>query len=142
MNLPRSISTLLTLDVISAPLLIAQVESNSSGAIASFSGNVRDFDNGKEVLSLTYEIHPTTSAILDAVVREVVSRHDVSDVAVAHRHGNIAIGESALVVVVAAPHRAAAFSACAELVDEIKAQIPIWKHQSFSDGTDEWVNCA
>jgi len=136
------ISVLLTDKVISLPDFIAQVETSESGAVATFSGNVRSFDHDKEIVQLTYEIHPTTEKILDEVVRDVASRHDVISVAVAHRFGEIAIGESALIVAISAEHRGEAFRACSEMVDEIKARIPIWKHQVFTDGTDEWVNCA
>lgn len=137
-----SVSVLLTQDVISTEYFINLVESASSGAVLSFSGNVRDHDHGKKVVSLTYEIHPTTREALERVVAEVSVRHNVLDVAVGHRYGDIPIGESALVVAVAAAHRKEAFVACTDLVDEIKVQIPIWKHQVFADGTDEWVNSA
>ena len=137
-----SVSVLLTDGIISVKSFIDQVESVVSGAVVSFSGNVRDHDHGKEVLGLTYEIHPTTAEALERVVREVSANHNVSSVAVSHRYGTIPIGESALIIAVAAAHREEAFRACANLVDEIKAQIPIWKHQVFTDGTDEWVNSA
>ena len=119
-----------------------QVESDECGAIVNFIGNVRAFDHGKEVSSLSYEIHPQTEETLLEVVKEVASRHNVSKVAVAHRYGEIPIGESAFIVSVSAAHRGEAFTACTEIVDEVKARIPIWKHQVFTDGTDEWVNCA
>lgn len=137
-----SVSVLLTSGRITTKPFIDQVETVSAGAIVSFSGNVRNHDHGKEVLGLTYEIHPSTEVTLKEVVGEVAGRYDVTSVAVGHRHGEIPIGESALVVAVAAPHREEAFRACADLVDEIKARIPIWKHQSFTDGTEEWVNSA
>lgn len=133
---------LLTDQSISLSDFVSQVESMKSGAIATFSGNVRSVDNGKEVARLSYEVHPSTKDVLDVVVREVASRHDVIAVAVAHRYGEIPIGESAFIVAVASEHRGEAFAACAEIVDEVKAKIPIWKHQVFTDGTDEWVNCA
>ena len=136
------ILTLLTVEPISADLLSEEVASRASGAVVTFSGNVRDHDHGKSVESLHYEIHPSSSAVLAETVREVASRHDVTGIAVAHRYGEIAIGDAALAVAVAATHRGEAFLACLELVDEIKAKIPIWKHQIFTDGTDEWVNCA
>jgi molybdopterin synthase catalytic subunit len=103
---------------------------------------VRDNDHGRDVASLEYEAHPTAQNLLEKVAGEIAARHEVLSVAVAHRHGPIPIGESALVAAVSAKHRKAAFDACADLVDEVKAQIPIWKHQVFADGTDEWVNCA
>ena len=136
------ILTSLTVEPISADLLSQEVASRASGAIVTFSGNVRDHDHGKPVESLRYEIHPSSAAVLVETVREVASRHDITGIALAHRYGEIAIGETAFAVAVAAAHRDEAFLTCAELVDEIKAKIPIWKHQLFSDGTDEWVNCA
>ncbi len=136
------ISTLLTVEPISANSLSQEVASRVSGAVVTFSGNVRDHDHGKSVESLHYEIHPSSAEVLAATVREVASRHAVTGISVAHRYGEIAIGEAALAVAVAAAHRREAFLTCAELVDEIKAKIPIWKHQVFTDGTDEWVNCA
>ena len=131
-----------TTDVISVSDLAAAVRSNTSGAVVTFSGDVRDNDQGREVSTLEYEAHPTAQNLLEKVAGEIAARHEVLSVAVAHRHGPIPIGESALVAAVAAKHRKAAFDACSDLVDEVKAQIPIWKHQVFADGTDEWVNCA
>jgi molybdopterin synthase catalytic subunit len=131
-----------TTDVILVSELAAAVRSNTAGAIVTFSGDVRDNDHGRDVASLEYEAHPTAQNLLEKVASEIAARHEVLSVAVAHRHGPIPIGESALVAAVAAKHRKAAFEACADLVDEVKAQIPIWKHQVFADGTDEWVNCA
>lgn len=136
------VMTLLTPEPVSASLLAEKVASDSSGAVVTFSGNVRDHDHGKSVASLRYEIHPSSSLILSETVEEVALRHNLTGVAVAHRYGEIPIGEAALVVAVAAAHRGEAFAACTELVDEIKARMPIWKHQVFTDGTDEWVNCA
>lgn len=131
-----------TTELITVEKFISEVKTNSAGATVSFCGDVRDQDHGKQVVSLKYEIHPSTQEVLQRVVQEVANRHDVLKVAVAHRYGMVPIGESALVVAVSAAHRAAAFAACSELVNEVKAQIPIWKHQVFADGTDEWVNCA
>lgn len=131
-----------TTDVILVSELTAAVRSNTAGAIVTFSGDVRDNDHGRDVASLEYEAHPTAQNLLEKVASEIAARHEVLSVAVAHRHGPIPIGESALVAAVAAKHRKAAFDACADLVDEVKTQIPIWKHQVFADGTDEWVNCA
>jgi len=138
----KSVTVTLTEGAISPAVSIEQVQSDSCGAIVTFIGNVRAFDHDKEVSTLTYEIHPQTQATLTDVVKEVTDRHNVTKVSVAHRYGEIPIGESAFIVAVSAPHRAEAFAACTELVDQVKARIPIWKHQVFVDGTDEWVNCA
>lgn len=138
----RSVTVTLTAGTISSMDSVERVHSDSCGAIFSFIGNVRAFDHGKEIASLSYEIHPMTEATLKEVVQEVADRHEVKHVSVAHRYGDIPIGEPAFIVAVSSEHRAEAFAACIELVDEVKARIPIWKHQVFADGTDEWVNCA
>lgn len=122
--------------------LEAAVSDPRAGAIVSFSGNVRDHDHGRTVASLTYEAHPSAEAVLAEVADAIAARNDVIAIAVAHRVGPIAIGEAALVAAVATAHRQAAFQACSDLVDMTKDRIPVWKHQVFSDGTDEWVNCA
>lgn len=138
----KSVTITLTESEISSLTAIQMVQADSCGAIVSFIGNVRNVDHGKQVSHLTYEIHPQTESILLQVVNEVASRHEVAKVAVAHRYGEIPVGESAFIVSVSAEHRGEAFNACTEIVDEVKAKIPIWKHQVFADGTDEWVNCA
>lgn len=107
-----------------------------------FTGDVRDNDHGRTVVALTYEAHPGAQQVLAEIAREVCETHEVIAVAVAHRHGPIPIGESALVAAVSARHRQQAFEACVALVELTKQRIPIWKHQTFDDGTDEWVNCA
>ena len=113
-----------------------------SGAVVTFCGDVRNHDGGKEVASLLYEIHPSAPEQIKLITESVMGRFEIEKVAVAHRYGDIAIGETAFAVAVSAAHRQAAFDACAAIVDEVKAKLPIWKHQEFTDGSDEWVNCA
>ncbi|WP_293785043.1 molybdenum cofactor biosynthesis protein MoaE [uncultured Aeromicrobium sp.] len=120
--------------------LIALVAHESAGAIATFTGVVRDHDGGRKVTRLEYEAHPQAAAYLQASAEKIVERHDGVRVAVAHRTGRLAIGDAAIVAVVAAAHRKEAFAAVADLVDEVKATVPIWKHQFYADGTDDWVN--
>ena len=127
---------------ISAVALEALVADERAGAIVSFSGNVRDHDHGRAVASLTYEGHPSAPAVLAEVAKEIEGRFDVIALAVAHRVGPIEIGDAALVAAVATAHRGEAFAACHALVDLVKERLPVWKHQVFADGTDEWVNCA
>jgi len=128
--------------VISAAHLATLVQSNNSGAVVTFSGDVRNHDGGKDVSMLTYEIHPSAQDVLQSVVSEVSARFAINDVAVAHRYGDIAMGECAFAVAVSADHREAAFDACNALVDTVKEKLPIWKHQVFADGSDQWVNFA
>jgi molybdopterin synthase catalytic subunit len=132
--------------VTDAPVNIAElsklVTNPQSGAVVTFCGDVRNHDGGKEVASLLYEIHPSAPEQIKLIAESIIDRFDIEKVAVAHRYGNIAIGETAFAVAVSAAHRQAAFDACAAIVDEVKAKLPIWKHQKFTDGTDQWVNCA
>jgi len=112
-----------------------------AGAVVSFQGVVRDHDHGRSVTLLEYEGHPSAGEVLRQVADEIAADPDVYAVAVSHRTGPLAIGDVALAAAVSTAHRAAAFAACARLVDEVKARLPIWKRQVFADGTDEWVNC-
>jgi len=131
-----------SVEVIDADALRCAVSDPSAGASVVFTGDVRDNDHERSVISLTYEAHPGAEAALQEVAAEVAAEHEVIAVAVVHRHGPIPIGESALVAAASARHRQQAFDACVDLVEKTKQRIPIWKHQVFSDGTDEWVNCA
>jgi molybdopterin synthase catalytic subunit len=118
------------------------VADDAAGAVVTFSGNVRDHDHGRQVARLTYEGHPTAPEVLADVAREIAERFDLIALAVSHRIGDLVIGDAALVAAVSSAHREEAFRACAALVDLTKEKLPVWKHQVFTDGTDEWVNCA
>jgi molybdopterin synthase catalytic subunit len=112
----------------------------SAGAVVSFAGVVRDHDGGRGVVHLVYEAHPSAAAVLAEVAAEIAKDPAVHRLAVSHRVGELAIGDVALAAAVSTAHRADAFAVCARLVDEVKARLPVWKHQHFTDGTDEWVN--
>lgn len=112
------------------------------GAVVGFSGIVRNHDGGRGVASLSYSAHPSAEAVLAEVAAEVAGRHDGVRIWVGHRTGPLDIGEAALVAAVGAAHRGVAFAACSELVDTVKARVPIWKEQGFNDGTTEWVGVS
>ncbi|MGX6604691.1 molybdenum cofactor biosynthesis protein MoaE [Micromonosporaceae bacterium Da 78-11] len=132
-------------EVVDTPLDLAAhekaVSERRAGAVVSFQGVVRDHDHGRGVTLLEYEGHPSATAVLRAVAEDIAADPDVYAVAVSHRIGVLRIGDVALVAAVSTAHRAAAFTACARLVDEAKARLPIWKRQVFDDGAEEWVNC-
>ena len=128
--------------VIDAAELERLVADDRAGAVVTFSGNVRNHDNGRDVRTLIYEGHPSAQQVIEGVARDVATEHDIIALAIVHRIGDIAIGEAALVVAVSAAHRGEAFAACAAAVDRTKDALPVWKHQVFADGTDEWVNFA
>ncbi|MEH1164946.1 molybdenum cofactor biosynthesis protein MoaE [Micromonospora sp. CPCC 205539] len=119
----------------------AAVADRRAGAVVTFQGVVRDHDHGRPVVSLEYEGHPSAEQVLREVATEIAAEPEVFAVAVSHRIGPLAIGDVALIAAVSTAHRGAAFAACARLVDEVKARLPIWKRQVFADGTEEWVNC-
>ncbi|SFW61689.1 molybdenum cofactor biosynthesis protein MoaE [Amycolatopsis australiensis] len=137
----RVARALVTEDVLSVEEHARLVEDDAAGAVVTFAGVVRDHDGGKGVRDLTYEGHPSAGQVIAEVVEDLASRWTgVRAVAVSHRVGPLTIGDVALACAVAAEHRGQAFSACSDLVDEVKARLPVWKHQHFTDGTDEWVN--
>lgn len=119
------------------------VRHRSAGAVVGFVGMIRDHDGGRRVVRLEYSAHPSAEQVMGEVVAEVAEQSSgVRAVAASHRIGVLRIGEAALVAAVAADHRQAAFATCALLVDTIKARLPVWKHQFFDDGTEEWVGSA
>ena len=89
--------------------------------------------------SLDYSAHPQALAALDRVATEVADLFPEARLAAHHRIGHLEIGDLAVVVAAAAAHRDEAFRAARRLIDELKAQVPIWKHQTFADGSEEWV---
>jgi molybdopterin synthase catalytic subunit len=117
----------------------AAVADRRGGGIALFAGAVRDSDHDRGVSGLSYTAHPSAEAELRRVAEAIAEKFGVLAVAAVHRVGDLAIGDLAVVVAVSCPHRAEAFDACRALIDELKASVPIWKHQHFTDGTSEWV---
>ncbi|MDQ4104848.1 MAG: molybdenum cofactor biosynthesis protein MoaE [Actinomycetota bacterium] len=135
----RAVVTEDPLDVEEHARMVAR---STAGAVVSFSGVVRDHDSGREVRALEYSSHPGAGDVIARVAAQVATAHPkVQAMAVSHRIGPLAIGDSALACAVSAAHRAEAFAACAALVDEVKLQLPIWKRQELADGSEEWVNC-
>lgn len=120
----------------------ALVAAADRGATVGFAGIVRDHDHGKAVSTLEYVGHPTADRHLRSTVQAVSRDYPQCAIVAAHRIGPLLIGDIALVVAVASAHRAEAFAACAATVDRIKADVPIWKRQTFTDGSTEWVACG
>ena len=120
----------------------AAIADPAAGGEVLFAGTVRDNDADRGVTALSYTAHPSAEAELRRVAEDIVAKYDVIAVAATHRVGDLAVGDLAVVVGVACAHRAEAFHACHALIDELKASVPIWKHQRFTDGSDEWVGSA
>jgi molybdopterin synthase catalytic subunit len=126
-----------------APLSVDEVldavRHPACGGVALFVGLVRDHDHGDSVTALEYSAHPSALETMDRVCREVLDRGEALRVAAVHRVGSLAVGDLAVVVAAAAPHRGQAFAAARDVIDTLKAQTPIWKHQHLGDGSTEWV---
>ena len=141
--------SVLRADLSESPIDVAShealVDHSAAGAVVSFAGVVRNHDGGRGVTRLEYSAHPSAAAVLASTCLPQLF-HAVSEgvraIAVSHRIGVLNIGDAALVAAVSADHRAAAFRTCALLVDTVKERLPVWKHQFFTDGTDEWVGSA
>jgi molybdopterin synthase catalytic subunit len=130
-------------DLRETPLDVAEVvdalDDDASGGLTLFVGRVRDHDGGKGVDGLDYSAHPTALETMRSVCERIAAEHEVTGVAAVHRVGTLAIGDIAVVVATTAAHRGEAFAASRALIDTLKAEVPIWKHQRFDDGSDEWV---
>jgi molybdopterin synthase catalytic subunit len=120
----------------------AAVQDAAAGATVGFTGVVRNQDAGRRVVELEYQVHPNAGAVVAEVAADVACRDGIIAVALTHRYGLLEIGEVAIVATVSAAHRGEAFTACSDLVDEVKRRLPVWKRQVFDDGADEWVGSA
>lgn len=119
--------------------VLAAVDHDASGGVNVFVGRVRDHDGGRGVSGLAYSAHPSALDLLREVCEEVAAEHGVPAVAAVHRTGPLAVGDLAVVVATASGHRGETFAATRDLIDRLKDRVPIWKHQLFSDGDEEWV---
>lgn len=117
----------------------AAVSDPAAGGLSIFVGAVRDHDRERDVTRLEYSGHPSAQERLAEVAAEVAAEFDVVAVAAVHRLGILAVGDLAVVCAVAGAHRGTAFDASRALIDRLKQRVPIWKHQVFADGSEEWV---
>lgn len=139
---------------LSVDRLLAEVNDPAVGGIVLFVGAVRNHDQpaaddsasagpstevGRGVTSLDYTAHPSAADRLIEVAGRAAALDGVGAVAVEHRVGHLEVGDLAVVIAVGAEHRAEAFAGCRQLIDELKAGVPIWKEQTFDDGLAEWV---
>jgi molybdopterin synthase catalytic subunit len=123
---------------------LAAVSTSATGAVASFTGQVRDHspDAAGPVVRLEYSAHPDAARALADIAGEVAGAHEDVRVAVSHRVGVLDVGEVAILVCAASSHRDLAFTVCRELVEQVKARLPVWKKQVLDDGSHTWVGSA
>jgi len=126
----------LTNDPIDTTALLAQSRQGADGAVVTFDGIVRNETRGRQVLYLDYETYqPMALSQLRALAQSARLDFGVRHVTIVHRLGRMYVGESSILIVVASAHRAQGFDACRWLIDIIKKQVPIWKNETFADGT-------
>lgn len=119
--------------------LAEKIKKETHGAVVVFEGIVRGLSEGRKVLYLEYDAYPgMAESKLREIGEEIRSLWGVEEVVIHHRVGRVEVGETSLVVVVAAPHRKEAFAACQYAVDRIKEIVPIWKKEVW-EGGEEWV---
>jgi molybdopterin synthase catalytic subunit len=120
--------------------LVGRVSAPERGAVACFLGVVRDHHDGKSVRRLEYSAYgPMAEAECGRIVAEACARWD-ADIALEHRTGMLEVGDAAVAIAAAAPHRNAAFAACRHVIEEVKRRVPIWKREYYADGTVGWVD--
>ena len=121
--------------------LVARAQSPQAGAVLLFLGVTRQHTQGRETRELHYEAYDEMAcnelATLEAEARQ---RWDLLDCLIVHRLGCVPLGEASVAIVTASPHRRAAFAAGEWLIDTIKERVPIWKQETWADGTTEWVH--
>ena len=133
-------------EVTEVPVDVAElarlVEDAAAGAVVTFGGVVRNHDGGQAVERIVYSAHPGAGDVVAAIAKDIAGRYPLDAIAVVHRVGALEVGDVALGAAVSGAHRQEAFAACAELVEEIKRRLPVWKKQEFPDGSHEWTGSA
>ncbi|HET7370778.1 MAG TPA: molybdenum cofactor biosynthesis protein MoaE [Gammaproteobacteria bacterium] len=135
----RILTEPLNLDV-----LLAATQSPDAGALSVFAGTVRRHNDGREVAALEYSVYePLAERRLAEIEREAEQRFGVTCCRIQHRVGQLEIGDTSVLVVVRSPHRSEAFAAARYAIDTVKHTVPIWKRESYADGTQSYVKgCA
>jgi molybdopterin synthase catalytic subunit/molybdopterin converting factor small subunit len=119
--------------------VIVEVVDEQAGAIATFFGTVRAHSRGRDVIALEYEAYEEMAEdVMTTIADELQARYDLCKVAMSHRLGRVEVGETSVAIAVSAPHRQDALAACADAIEALKAQVPLWKKELYADG-EEWI---
>jgi molybdopterin synthase catalytic subunit len=136
-----SVRTAIVRRAIDVAALLAEVEDTANGATIAFLGQVREVNDGRAVSGIEYSAYgDMAERELAAIARECVEKFGTSHLVVEHRLGTLGLGETSIAIVVAHPHRAAAYDASRFVIEEVKRRLPVWKREGYVDGTSEWVN--
>jgi molybdopterin synthase catalytic subunit len=119
--------------------VVIEVVDERAGAIATFLGTVRSHSRGRDVLALEYEAYEEMAEeVMAGIADEVQARYDLCKVAMSHRLGRVEVGETSVAIAVSAPHRQDALAACADAIEALKSQVPLWKKELYVGG-EEWI---
>ena len=138
-----SIRTAIVRRAIDVAALLAEIEDTANGATVLFLGHVRDVNDGRAVTGIEYSAYgEMAERELAAIASECASAYGIAHLAVEHRLGALALGDASIAIVVAHPHRAAAYEASRFVIEEVKRRLPVWKREGYVDGSSEWVNAS
>ncbi|WP_178387852.1 MULTISPECIES: molybdenum cofactor biosynthesis protein MoaE [Actinomyces] len=144
--LPAPTARVVRAEVTEAPISVTEladaVQDAAAGAVVTFEGVVRNHDAERAVTGIGYSCHPTAGQVVEQIAQDVAQRGRVRALGVVHRVGDLSVGETALAVAVSSDHRAEAFAVCGQIVEEVKERLPVWKRQTFTDGSSQWSNIA
>lgn len=122
-------------------VLFSNLSDTTCGAIVTFEGRVRNHNDGKKITNLYYECYESMALkVMNEIKEEALKKWDVKQITVIHRIGNIPIGEIAVWIGISSVHRKEAFNACEFMINEIKHKVPIWKKETYEDGSTSWVD--
>ncbi|MEP7066948.1 MAG: molybdenum cofactor biosynthesis protein MoaE [Gemmatimonadota bacterium] len=123
--------------------LLALVRNTANGATLVFLGHVRELNDGRAVSGIEYSAYgEMAERELAAIASECASTFGITDLAIEHRLGALALGDASIAIVVAAPHRGTAYDASRFVIEEVKRRVPIWKREGYVDGSSEWVDAS
>jgi MoaE-MoaD fusion protein len=129
----------LTAEPLSVDAAVREVQRDEAGAVATFTGTVRNRSRGREVISLEYEAYEgMAEQTMAELAEELERRYDLCEIAIHHRIGRVEIGDASVVIAVSAPHRADALAACKDAIDTLKQTVPLWKKEVY-EGGEEWI---
>jgi len=119
--------------------VVVEVVDEQAGAIATFLGTVRAHSRGRDVIALEYEAYEEMAEdVMAGIADELLARYDLCKVAMSHRLGRVEVGETSVAIAVSAPHRQDALAACADAIEALKSQVPLWKKELYVGG-EEWI---
>jgi molybdopterin synthase catalytic subunit len=138
-----SVRTAIVRRAIDVAALLAEVQHTANGATIVFLGQVREVNDGRAVIGIEYSAYgEMAEQELASIARECAATFGTTHLVAEHRLGALDLGETSIAIVVAHPHRAAAYDASRFVIEEVKRRLPVWKREGYVDGTSEWVNAG